>query len=63
MIVNGYDPRTDKALSAACREVPLTEQDFLRMALACLDQGGLSLADLKKVEAIVEDYRDEESEG
>jgi len=41
-----YDEKIDAAIGAL---PAMTPEDFLLMALACLDQGGVSVADQKKV--------------
>lgn len=55
-----YDETTDKALAGACSAADLDEAGFLRLAMACLDQGGLSLADQAKVRSILAAYEDDE---
>ena len=43
-----YDPKTDAALDRVC-EQPMTREDFGRLALACLDQAGMSMWGQKMV--------------
>jgi len=51
-----YDAKTDAALNAL---PDFENEDFVRLALACLDQAGISLHDVKRVHRIVrETYPD-----
>ena len=47
-----YDAVTDTALDAC--DADFDDADFRRMAMACLDQGGLTQRDLDRVAAILE---------
>ena len=53
-----YDEKTDAALDAidanAISAADFEDADFRRLAMACLDQGGLTKRDLDRVAAIVD---------
>ena len=45
-----YDTKTDAVLDTLS---DFTEEDFVRLALACLDQAGLSVRDQEAIQALL----------